>query len=447
MKLDFGKRNMDVATFPFRFMRALMPVGMGAAEQNECFLALEKTKNKNDQSWIREWAAQADKAAQAAGQAMQAGQTVTARQAYMRACTYYQVAMFSLSPGDSRLFEYLAASRELFHQAAGLFSPQIELLEIPFGDYRLPAYFVSGGNANQPTLLVINGGDSTNEEMFNWMGLAAAERGWNFLVFEGPGQWSALQLNPGMTLRVEYEEPVGAVIDYLLTRKDVDPARIVLYGLSMSSLLAARVAAFEKRICACVINGGPVVDINQAWEAVRPAWVKKTIPGVWDLLFGWLAKVNSQFGGFVNHFEWSFGVSTLRELLDAWKPFNITGLAPRIHCPLLVLEGEAEYAQTDAKSTRLALQFISELTCPVTIYEFEIEKDGWAASHCQVGGAGQAAIVIFDWLEKTVNKKNSMMVEVPKPDWSVVRRHHHEKELEEVLQNMPGNVTLSRRMG
>ena len=446
MKLDFSERNMDVATFPFRFMRALTVIDSGAAEGNECFLALEKTKKNNDQSWIREWAALAEKTARLAEQAMQAGQTVTARQAYMRACTYYQVAMFSLSPADERLFTYLAASRALFHQAAKLSTPQIEVVDIPFGKYRLPAYFVSGGKAKQPTLLVINGGDSTNEEMFQWMGMAAAERGWNLLVFEGPGQWSALQLNPGMVLRVEYEEPVKAVMDYLLARQDVDPAKIVLYGLSMSSLLAARVAAFEQRICACVSNGGPEVDINQAWEAVRPAWVRKTIPGVWDLLFGFLAKVNSQFGGFVNHFEWSFGVSTLRELLDAWKPFNITGLAPRIHCPLLMLEGEAEYAQTDAKSTLLALRFISELTCPTTIYEFEIDKDGWAASHCQVGGTGQANVVIFDWLERTVNNKSSLMMEVRKPDWGVLRRHHHTKELEEVLQNMPANVTLCKRI-
>jgi Esterase FrsA-like len=264
MKLDFGKRNMDVATFSFRFMRALMAVGTGAAEESDCFLALERTKKHDDKGWIREWAGMAEKAAQLAGKAMQAGQTITARQAYMRACTYYQAAMFSLSPTDSRLFAYLTESRALFHKAAGLFSPQIEVLEIPFGEYRLPAYFVPGGKAKQPTLLVINGGDSTNEEMVNWIGSAAAERGWNLLVFEGPGQWSALQLNPGMVLRVEYEEPVGAVLDYLLKREDVDPARIALYGLSMSSLLAARVAAYEKRICACVINGGPVVDISQA---------------------------------------------------------------------------------------------------------------------------------------------------------------------------------------
>ena len=66
MKLDFSERNMDVATFPFRFMRALTVIDSGAAEGNECFLALEKTKKNNDQSWIREWAALAEKTARLA---------------------------------------------------------------------------------------------------------------------------------------------------------------------------------------------------------------------------------------------------------------------------------------------------------------------------------------------------------------------------------------------
>ena len=108
-----------------------------------------------------------------------------------------------------------------------------------------------------------------------------------------------------------------------------------------------------------------------------------------------------------------------------------------------ILEGEAEYAQTDAKSVILALQFISELNCPTTIYEFEIDKDGWAASHCQIGGANQANIVIFDWLEKTFNNKNSIIKETPNHDWSILKRHHNNKELEKILQNMPDNITFS----
>ena len=442
MKLDFGKRNMDVATFPFRFMRILALAGTGGCEVNECFLVLEKTKKNNEQSWIREWAAMAEKLEQTAEKSIKTGQTLNAHQEYLRASAYYQVAMFSLSPADERLFTYLARSRQIFHQAASLFSPPIEVVDIPFGEARLPAYFISGGQAKGPTLLVINGGDSTNEEMVHFIGFAAAQRGWNCLVFEGPGQWSALQLNPGLVMRPDYEKPVRAVMDYLLQRDDVDPDKIAVYGLSLSSQLAVRAAAYEPRIKACILNGGPVVDVNEAWEAVRPPFVKKTIPGVWDFLFGIVMKLSAQFAGLVNHFMWSFGVSTLRGVLDAFALFNIKGLAPMIHCPTLILEGEAEYAQTDKKTTLSAIRFISELTYPTTIHEFGIDKDGWAASHCQIGGVNAASTVIFDWLDKTLIKKEHTTAKV-RQDWSMVKKYHSCKELDQILECMPDNIVSS----
>jgi len=434
MKLDFRGRNMDVATYPFRFMRILGIAGTGGCEANECFLTLERIRDHNDQSWVQEWANLAQKTERLAEEAFNAGQETAARQAYLRASAYYQVAMFSLSPADPRLFEYLTCSRELFHRAAKLLSPQVEVLDIPYGDACLPAYFISGGQAKGPTLLIVNGGDSTNEEMMHLTGFAAARRGWNCLVFEGPGQWSALQLNPGLVMTVEYEKPVKAVMDYLVQRPDVDPSKIALYGLSLSSLLGARAAAYERRICASILNGGPVVDVNQAWEAVRPPWVKKTIPGVWDFLFGLVMKYNAQFAGFVNHFMWSLGVSSLREVLDAFRPFNIRDCAPLISAPTLVLEGEGEYAQTDRATVMLALRFISQLQCPVTIHEFSIAGDGWAASHCQIGGPETANRVIFDWLDRVVVKGERL--EAKKFDTSILQKYFRGVELEEITENM-----------
>ena len=64
-------------------------------------------------------------------------------------------------------------SPDYFHTAAKLFSPQIEIVDIPFGDARLPGYFLTAGQSKRPTLIVLNGGDSTNEEMVHWLGFAA----------------------------------------------------------------------------------------------------------------------------------------------------------------------------------------------------------------------------------------------------------------------------------
>lgn len=438
MKLDLRGSNMDIASYPFRFMRILGIAGTGGSEPSECFLTLEKISGHNEQSWVHEWAKMAERTAELAEKSLTDGQLETARQAFLRACAYYQVAMFSLSPKDQRLFDYLACSRELFHKAASLLNPPIEILNIPFGKACLPAYFLSGGQPKGPTLLVVNGGDSTNEEMAHFIGFGAAKRGWNCLIFEGPGQWSALQQNPGLVMTVEYEKPVKAVVDYLLQRKDVDADKIALYGLSLSSLLGARATAYEKRICACILNGGPVVDVNKAWEAVRPPWVKKTVPGLWDFLFSLLMKVNAQFAGFVNHFEWSLGVSSLREVLDAFVPFNIRGLAPKIECPVLVLESEGEYAQTDQASVMLALEFVSQIKGPVTLHEFAIATTGWAASHCQIGGTETANRVIFDWLEQVVIRNKQL--EAGWLDAALLNKYFHG----EVLDRITAKIRCSK---
>ena len=182
--------------------------------------------------------------------------------------------MFSLPPTDDRLGQYLTLSRELFHKAAKLFAPPIEMIEIPCGDARLPGYFLSAGQSKRPTLIALNGGDSTNEELVHWIGFAAVARGWNCFVFEGPGQWSALQLNPGLFLRPDYEVPVKAVVDYLTRRNDVDTDNIALIGYSLGSLLAARAVAFEKRISTCIVDG-LVIDVGEAWEAVWPSALQK----------------------------------------------------------------------------------------------------------------------------------------------------------------------------
>jgi pimeloyl-ACP methyl ester carboxylesterase len=426
MKLDFHK--MDIGSFPFNYARTLMVAGTGGAELNECLLTAERIKDNNEESWVREWAIIAEKVAQAAEQAMQSGQTITARQAYLRASNYYRAAMFSLPPTDDRLFKYLTLSRDYFHKASKLFSPPIEVVEIPFGDARLPGYFLSAGQSKRPTLIALNGGDSTNEELVHWIGFAAVARGWNCLVFEGPGQWSALQLNPGLHLRVDYEVPVKAVVDYLLQRNNVDPDTIALIGYSLSTMLGARAVAFEKRISACVLSGGPVVDVNEAWEAVWPPVLQKALPGLFDYLFALWEKFNPRLAGFANHYRWVFGVSKPHELIEAWRPFNIKGIAPKIQCPLLLLIGEGEYEQTDAKTALTTVRFISELTCPVAIHEFEY-KDGWAASHCQVGALSAAQAVIFDWLDRTVNKNDRLLQTDSLHTWNVLNKYHHNSKI------------------
>jgi pimeloyl-ACP methyl ester carboxylesterase len=237
--------------------------------------------------------------------------------------------------------------------------------------------------------------------MVHWLGFAAVARGWNCMVFEGPGQWSAMQLNPGLVLRPDYEAPTKAVLDKLLLRADVDASKIALFGPSLGALLAARVAAFEPRIAACVCDG-LVVDVYEAWHAVWPRVLQKAGPAVFDMTFSLFERLSPQLHGMANHFRWMLGVSKPHDIIDAWKPYSIGDLGDKIRCPVLLLYGEAEVAQSNDAVTLSAMRFINHLRGPVCIRVFG-DEDGWAASHCQVGAFAPMQAVVFDWLEKAVN--------------------------------------------
>jgi pimeloyl-ACP methyl ester carboxylesterase len=447
MKVDFSK--MDVASVPFQVVRAMMVAGTGGAEVSECLLAIGRIKENDQESWVREWAAIAENVARAGEQALYSGQpggTIAARQAFMRASNYYRTAMFPLPPADDRLDRYITLSRDCFHRAAGLFSPAIEIVEIPFrdarvGDVRLPGYFLAAGGAGRPTLIALNGADSTNEELAHWIGFAAVARGWNCLVFEGPGQWSALQLNPGLYLRHDYELPVKAVVDYLLQRDEVDRDNIALIGYSLGSLLAARAVAFEKRISACIVND-LIVDVSEAWEAVWPPALQKAFRGVFDVAVSAMERRSPELRGFVNHHKFAFGVSRPSEILEKYRPFNIQGLSPRIQCPMLLLYGEAGYKETSAKVALSTLRFISKLTCPVAIHEFGL-KDGWAASHCQMGALSLAQPVILDWLDRTVKKNELALRTDSQPSWHLVNKYHPGSEMEKIERSIQAKVGVS----
>ncbi len=72
--------------------------------------------------------------------------------------------------------------------------------------------------------------------------------------------------HPSLTFRPDYEVPIGAVIDHLGARPDVDPERLALAGQSFGSYFAARGAAADTRVGALVANP-PVVDMSRYMEA------------------------------------------------------------------------------------------------------------------------------------------------------------------------------------
>ncbi|CAG0927715.1 hypothetical protein TFLX_00575 [Thermoflexales bacterium] len=55
-------------------------------------------------------------------------------------------------------------------------------------------------------------------------------------------------------------------------------------------------------------------------------------------------------------------------------------------------------------------------------------EEGWAASHCQIGALAPLQALVFDWLDKAVNKPGSL----PKRDlgtlFEVMKKYMHSGE-------------------
>ena len=100
--------------------------------------------------------------------------------------------MFAL-PVDPRVIEAYGKQTDSFQKAAALFEPPIEILKIPYENTTLPGYFIKPdeSEAARKTLLCTGGYDGTCEELFFNIGGGALERGYNVLIFDGPGQGGA----------------------------------------------------------------------------------------------------------------------------------------------------------------------------------------------------------------------------------------------------------------
>jgi pimeloyl-ACP methyl ester carboxylesterase len=395
MKFDFSDKV--VGGFNFEFARSLSAMDVGSAQIGECFETMERIRNNDFESWIGRWSATADRVRSHADQMESTGDVTATAKALLRASNYYRMAAFYAAHTDPRHTALWRNSKDCFHRMASLLERPIEILDIDFEGAKLPAYFVCAAKEGpRPTLIALGGFDSTMEELYGYIGSAAADHGWNCLIFEGPGQWSALKANPWLHFRPDYEKPTAAVVDYLLTRADVDSDKIALIGYSFGGHLAPRAAAGDTRIKACVANS-LVVDCG---AAARAALRKFRNPWLLDRAFRLLMKFNTAARWGFQHTEWTFGIREPHEWLSIYDAFTLKGLEKRFQNPMLFLFGEDDIRNSSASTPQILfdiLDFISTLNCDRAIHVFSREEG--ASSHCQMGGLAYARSVIFRWLD------------------------------------------------
>src|SRR3984893_3802396 len=148
---------------------------------------------------------------------------------------YDRAAEFFLSATDPRR---PAARARFLHAMRAAYGVTPDL--IPFGSGSMPAYDLRPDRQIGPTVVMFGGFDSYVEEFLPMLA-GMVDAGRRIVVFEGPGQGSALE-DFGLTMIPEWEKPVAAVLDHYRLE------HVAAVGISLGGGLVIRAAAFEPRI-------------------------------------------------------------------------------------------------------------------------------------------------------------------------------------------------------
>jgi 2,6-dihydroxypseudooxynicotine hydrolase len=308
--------------------------------------------------WCAAWSARAAVHEAMGREALATKKFISAGEHLQRAGVYYHFGKFLFVHDVPQMKTAHLKAVECRNLALPHLNPPGERVTIPYegkalyGILRKPV-----GVAKPPVLIMCVGLDSAKEET-NAYERPYLDRGIATLVFDGPGQGEG---EYDFAIRGDYEVAVKVVVDYVETRADLDTSRIGLWGVSLGGYYAARSAAFETRIKACIALGGPY-DWQEAW--------------------GGLADLTREAFRVRSH------CATQEGALARAANLSLKGVAQNITCPIFVMTGKLDRLIPWQHAQRLA----NEVKGPCT---FLLIKDG---NHVANNRAYRWRTQSADWL-------------------------------------------------
>jgi hypothetical protein len=398
MKLFFDDAEMDG-----QLQRTLIAANAGSADLGETLATASRVTPGDYDSWFDEWAVVARRSEARASAALTTGHRVTARQAFLRASEYWRQAFFFIRHDldDHRLQEAWPAHRAAFTSAIPLFDHDVVIDDVALDGaalraylFRAPDHLSAGTGAGRPVVVAPCGYDSTAEAGYAATAYMALKRGYDCVVFEGPGQGGVLY-DQRVPMRPDFEVVLTPVIDWLVAQPDVDAAKIALVGRSFGGYLAPRAASVEHRIAALVCDPGQYDFVSRLvgklfdeeyWEKVLAA-----DPATDAELEAMLDTPHNReyFGARMT----TMGAATVGDFLRLQPGYTLEGRVGDITCPVLVTEGEGDFASQSQV-------LVDHLTTQTTFARFA-DAEG-AGGHCEGMGATLFEEVTFDWLDATL---------------------------------------------
>jgi dipeptidyl aminopeptidase/acylaminoacyl peptidase len=348
-------------TLPVHFLNVARRFIMFGSDYHECERVLSQIASMEE--WTQRWTESASRFEGKGYRALEMHQPATAKTMFKQAYLSYRLAGFPILQDTEQRRELYGLHKETFRQMALLDTFKTDFVQVPYEGYELPGYIVlPGGQGPWPVLIYLTGADGWKEDQYFIAARRVAERGMACVVLDGPGQGEGIGIHH-LYARYDYEVVVSAILDFLQTLEYLDMAKVGIMGSSASGYYAPRVAAFEKRIKACVI-------LSALYDVVE---------GVFDVY----PPIRTRLAEII-------GADSLDEARRRFAAFTLKGIAGRIECPCLIVHGECDQIIPVSEARRL----YKALNCPKELKIWE------GANHNCDNFDIESKAFMFDWLRE-----------------------------------------------
>lgn len=400
MKVIMDDEMLDAQT-----LRAIGHIYEGGGDYGECHSTASRIRAHDVKSWYNAWHDTAVRVEEVAKAALKKKHTISAYEMYLRASMYHRASgQFLIGmPEDTRLLPAYKDAERCFQEAIKLATNWTgEVVQIPYKDgISLSGYLLIPPGERKPrSTVVVNGGyDSVKEECYFFSGAAALRRGYNVLLFDGPGQGLPL-LEQNLMCMPEWEGVLTPVVDYLYNRQDVvDTTKIAVVGISLGGYLAPRAATKEKRISALILDP-PQINIGRrarqrlplpaTWRSSFPEGAPRLVTSLLSTVLERRASDGSS-GWTLRRGKHVHGLSDYVSIFAELDKFVLD--PAEVTCPTFVAYAEKDDLAVEAQD------FYDKVGTKTKKFVRFLEAEG-SGEHCECGNRAGLNQQAFDWLDE-----------------------------------------------